>query len=61
MVAKIKAAVDARCEDDLLIVARTDAIATDGFEAAIERATAYREAGADVTFVEAPTTLRADG
>ncbi len=57
MVAKIKAAVDARWEDDLLIVARTDAIATDGFEAALERATAYREAGADVTFVEAPTTL----
>src|SRR5216684_4785137 len=57
MVGKIKAAVDARWEDDLLIVARTDAIATDGFEAALERATAYREAGADVTFVEAPTTL----
>jgi len=57
MVGKIKAAVDARREDDLLIVARTDAIATDGFEAALERATAYREAGADVTFVEAPTTL----
>ncbi len=57
MVGKIKAAVDARWEDDLLIVARTDAIATDGFEAAIERAAAYREAGADVTFVEAPTTL----
>jgi 2,3-dimethylmalate lyase len=57
MVAKIKAAVDARWEDDLLIIARTDAIATDGFEAAIERAAAYRDAGADVTFVEAPTTM----
>src|SRR5216683_615833 len=57
MAGMIKAAVDARWEDDLLIVARTDAIATDGFEAALERATAYREAGADVTFVEAPTTL----
>jgi len=57
MVAKIKAAVDARWEDDLLIIARTDAIATDGFEPALARAAAYREAGADVTFVEAPTSL----
>jgi 2-methylisocitrate lyase-like PEP mutase family enzyme len=56
MVAKIKAAVDARSDPDLLIVARTDAIATDGFTAAIERAAAYREAGADVGFVEAPQT-----
>jgi 2-methylisocitrate lyase-like PEP mutase family enzyme len=54
MVAKIKAAVDARTDADLLIVARTDAIATDGFAAAIDRAAAYREAGADVGFVEAP-------
>ncbi len=57
MVAKIKAAVDARSDTDLLIVARTDAIATHGFEAAIERAGAYREAGADVSFVEAPQSL----
>ena len=56
MVAKVKAAADARSDADLLIVARTDAIATDGFEAAIARAHAYREAGADVTFVEAPKT-----
>ena len=54
MVAKIKAAVDARSDPDLLIVARTDAIATDGFAAAIDRARAYREAGADIGFVEAP-------
>jgi len=54
MVAKIKAAVDARSNPDLLIVARTDAIATDGFAAAIDRACAYREAGADIGFVEAP-------
>jgi 2-methylisocitrate lyase-like PEP mutase family enzyme len=54
MVAKVKAAVDARSDPRLLIVARTDAIATDGFAPAIERARAYREAGADVTFVEAP-------
>ncbi len=54
MVAKIKAAADARSDADLLIVARTDAIAVEGFEPAIARAVAYREAGADVTFVEAP-------
>jgi 2-methylisocitrate lyase-like PEP mutase family enzyme len=57
MVAKIKAAVDARCDSDLLIIARTDAIAPEGFEPALARAEAYREAGADVTFVEAPTSL----
>jgi 2-methylisocitrate lyase-like PEP mutase family enzyme len=55
MVAKIKAAVDARNDPDLLIVARTDAIAVEGFELAMERAHAFREAGADVGFVEAPT------
>ena len=56
MVAKVKAAADARTDRDLIIVARTDAIATDGFEAAMDRAHAYREAGADITFVEAPKT-----
>jgi 2-methylisocitrate lyase-like PEP mutase family enzyme len=56
MIAKLKAAADARTDPDLLIVARTDAIATDGFNAAIDRAHAYREAGADVGFVEAPKT-----
>src|SRR6266700_5579019 len=55
MVAKVTAAADARSDRDLMIVARTDAIATDGFEAALARAHAYREAGADVTF-EAPRT-----
>jgi 2-methylisocitrate lyase-like PEP mutase family enzyme len=59
MVAKIKAAVDARSDPDVLIVARTDAIATDGFDAAIARAHAYREAGADVGFVEAPQSFDA--
>ena len=54
MVAKIKAAVDARSDPGLLIVARTDSIATDGFAAAIDRACAYRVAGADIGFVEAP-------
>jgi len=57
MVAKVKAAVDARRDGDLLIIARTDAIAPEGFDAAIDRAAAYRDAGADVTFVEAPTTM----
>jgi 2-methylisocitrate lyase-like PEP mutase family enzyme len=56
MVSKIKAAVDARTDPDLIIVARTDAIAVEDFERAIERAHAFREAGADVGFVEAPTT-----
>jgi 2-methylisocitrate lyase-like PEP mutase family enzyme len=56
MVAKVMAAADARTDLDTIIVARTDAIATDGFEAAIARAGAYREAGADVTFIEAPQT-----
>jgi 2,3-dimethylmalate lyase len=57
MVAKIKAAVDTRRDADLLIIARTDAIAPEGFAAALARAAAYREAGADVTFVEAPTSM----
>jgi 2-methylisocitrate lyase-like PEP mutase family enzyme len=56
MVQKIKAAVDARHDPDLLIIARTDSRAVEGFEAAIARAAAYREAGADVLFVEAPTS-----
>jgi 2-methylisocitrate lyase-like PEP mutase family enzyme len=56
MVQKIHAAVDARNDADLIIVARTDAIATNGFEDAMERAAAYIEAGADMTFVEAPRT-----
>jgi 2-methylisocitrate lyase-like PEP mutase family enzyme len=56
MVQKIHAAVDARIDRDLVIVARTDAIAANGFEDAMERAAAYIEAGADMTFVEAPRT-----
>jgi 2-methylisocitrate lyase-like PEP mutase family enzyme len=54
MAGKIKAAVDARSSSDLLIIARTDAVAVDGFEPAMERVQRYIEAGADVTFVEAP-------
>lgn len=56
MVAKIKAAVDAREDPDFIIQARTDAIATHGIEEAIDRANIYREAGADLLFIEAPTT-----
>jgi 2-methylisocitrate lyase-like PEP mutase family enzyme len=56
MVAKIMAAVDARRDDDFVIIARTDALAVKGFEAALERAARYREAGADVLFVESPRT-----
>ncbi len=56
-VSKIKAAVDARHDPDFLIMARTDACATQGFEAAIERAQKFAEAGADILFVEAVTTV----
>jgi len=51
---RIKAAADARIDADVMIVARTDAIAIEGYEAALERAARYREAGADIAFVEAP-------
>ena len=57
MAMKVKAAVHARRDPDLLIIARTDAIAVNGFEDALARAALYREAGADLTFVEAPRTL----
>jgi 2-methylisocitrate lyase-like PEP mutase family enzyme len=54
MTAKIRAAVDARTDADFVVIARTDAVAVEGFDAALERAERYREAGADVLFVEAP-------
>ena len=54
---RIKAAVDARQDPNLLIVARTDARATLGYDAAIERAQAFIEDGADITFVEAPESI----
>ena len=57
MVGKIKAAVDARRDETMVIIARTDARAVEGFEAAIGRMNAYLEAGADVGFVEAPQTV----
>jgi len=57
MVGKIKAAVDTRRDADMVIIARTDSRAVEGFEAAIDRMNAYLEAGADVGFVEAPQTV----
>jgi 2-methylisocitrate lyase-like PEP mutase family enzyme len=54
MAGKIKAAVDARACRKTLIIARTDAVAVEGFDRALARAVAYRDAGADVLFVEAP-------
>jgi 2-methylisocitrate lyase-like PEP mutase family enzyme len=57
MVQKVKAAVDSRHDGDFQIVARTDARAVVGFEQAMERAHAFIEAGADVTFVEAPISV----
>ncbi|MFL0583070.1 oxaloacetate decarboxylase [Solibacillus silvestris] len=56
MVGKIKAALDARKDDQLAIIARTDALGVLDFDEAIERANAYKEAGAHAIFVEAPTT-----
>jgi len=53
MVGKIKAALDARQDEDTLIIARTDAVAVEGFVAALERAEHFLEAGADVLFIEA--------
>jgi len=57
MVGKIKAACDARPSDELLVIARTDAVAVEGLDRALERAEMYRDAGADVLFVEAPGSL----
>ena len=54
MVGKIAAMADARSNEETLIIARTDAIAVEGFDAALDRANAYVEAGADVLFIEAP-------
>lgn len=56
MAGKVAAMADARASSDTLIIARTDAIAVEGFSAAIDRAGAYLEAGADVLFIEAPQT-----
>lgn len=57
MAAKVKACVDARSDQDFFIMARTDALAVEGLDAAIDRAALYREAGADALFIEAPRTV----
>jgi len=56
MAEKVRAAVEARRSPDLVIIARTDARAVEGLDAALERARHYRDAGADILFVEAPET-----
>ena len=57
MVDRIKAAVDARTDEQFVLMARTDALANEGMAAAIERAQAYVAAGADMIFAEAVTEL----
>lgn len=57
MAAKIRAAVKARKDPDLVLIARTDAISAEGFDEAIRRGNLYREAGADLLFIEAPTAV----
>lgn len=57
MVGKIKAACDARTDDDFMIMARTDARTNLGIDAAVERALRYEEAGADIIFVESPESV----
>jgi 2-methylisocitrate lyase-like PEP mutase family enzyme len=57
MVGKVRAAVDARGSAETLVIARTDALAVEGLGAALERAHAYLEAGADVLFIEAPQSI----
>jgi 2-methylisocitrate lyase-like PEP mutase family enzyme len=59
MAGKVRAAVDARLHPDFLVIARTDAASVEGIDAAIARAVAYAQAGADLTFVEAPESLEA--
>jgi 2-methylisocitrate lyase-like PEP mutase family enzyme len=56
MVLKLQAALDARCDGDFVIIARTDARAVEGLDAAIDRTNRYAETGADVCFIEAPQT-----
>jgi 2-methylisocitrate lyase-like PEP mutase family enzyme len=57
MIGRLSAALDARSDERLLIIARTDARASEGLEAAIERVHRYFETGADIGFVEAPQTI----
>lgn len=57
MIGKIQAAADCRRDSDFVLIARTDALATEGFEAAVERCGAYAQAGADVVFIDALDTV----
>jgi 2-methylisocitrate lyase-like PEP mutase family enzyme len=57
MCGKIRAACDARTDDDFLVIARTDALLVEGFEQALDRGRAYEAAGADMIFVESPLTM----
>ncbi len=57
MIGKVKAAVDARVDEDFVIMARTDALAVHGLDKAIDRGNLYRRAGADLIFVEAPVSV----
>ncbi len=57
MVDRLKAAVDAKTDDDFIVMARTDALAVDGFDAVVSRVAAFEEAGADAIFAEAMTDL----
>ena len=57
MVGKIKASLDARKNENTMVIARTDARAVEGLDAAFDRAAAYRDAGADILFIEAPQSL----
>ena len=57
MLGKVAAALDVRRSEDTLIIARTDSRAVEGFERAVERASAMAEAGADIIFVEAPKSV----
>jgi 2,3-dimethylmalate lyase len=56
IVAKLRAAVDARTDPDFVLIARTDALAVEGVDAAIDRARRYADAGADILWIEAPDT-----
>ena len=61
MVAKLRAALEAAAKKDIVVIARTDARGVHGFEAALERCLAFEEAGADVIFLEAPTSIEEMG
>ncbi|MDE0812847.1 MAG: oxaloacetate decarboxylase [Alphaproteobacteria bacterium] len=57
LASKIRAIKDNAADDDLIVIARTDSVAVEGFDAALDRMHLYMEAGADVAFIEAPTTV----